>query len=83
MELLFFVLFGGVVGLIARALTPGRQNMGCFATAILGCTGSFVGGFLGNLVGGRDVFAITPAGFLGSVIGAMLVLFFLRKRGNH
>lgn len=80
MALLAFLLFGLVVGLIARALMPGTQSMGCFATALLGCAGSLVGGLLGNLVLGRSLFAVAPSGFIGSVIGALIVLFALRSR---
>ena len=54
--------------------------MGCFATALLGCAGSFLGGFLGNLLTHRGLFALNQSGFIGSVIGAMVVLFLMRNR---
>jgi len=75
MSLLAFLLFGLIVGLIARALMPGTQSMGCFATALLGCAGSFTGGLLGNLLSGRSLLALNPSGFIGSVLGALIVLF--------
>ena len=78
--LLGFLAFGLLVGLVARALMPGRQSMGCFATALLGCAGSFLGGFLGNLLTHRGLFALNQSGFIGSVIGAMVVLFLMRNR---
>ena len=80
MSLLAFLLFGLLVGLIARALMPGTQSMGCFATVLLGCAGSLVGGLLGNLLIGRSLFALQPSGFIGSVVGALIVLFALRNR---
>ena len=80
MSLLGFLLFGLVVGFVARALMPGRQAMGCFATALLGCSGSLVGGVLGNLLAGGSILAFNRSGFIGSVLGAMLVLFLMRNR---
>ena len=80
MSLLGFLLFGLLVGFVARALMPGRQAMGCFATSLLGCSGSLVGGVLANLLAGKSVLALAPAGFIGSVIGAMVVLFLMRNR---
>ncbi len=74
MAILLFIIFGFVVGLLARALMPGRQSMGFIMTTVLGIAGSFVGGFVGNLMSGRDVTAFTPAGIIGSVAGGLLVL---------
>lgn len=80
MSLLAFLFFGLIVGFVARALMPGKQAMGCFATALLGCVGSFAGGLLGNLVLGHPLLSLHRSGFIGSVIGAMLLLFLLRNR---
>jgi uncharacterized membrane protein YeaQ/YmgE (transglycosylase-associated protein family) len=74
MGILLFIVFGFMIGLIARALLPGRQSMGLLMTAVLGMLGSFVGGFVGNLLAGRPVTDLTSAGFFGSLIGALLVL---------
>lgn len=74
MAILLFIVYGFAVGLIARALLPGRQSMGFIMTAALGIAGSFVGGFVGNLMSGRDVSAFTPAGIIGSVAGGLVVL---------
>ena len=71
---LSWLLFGLVVGLLARAIYPGSQPMGLLTTAGLGIVGSFAGGLLGNLVVGRPAFAFHGAGLLGSVIGALLVM---------
>jgi uncharacterized membrane protein YeaQ/YmgE (transglycosylase-associated protein family) len=77
MSVILFILFGLVVGLIARALMPGRQPMGFILTAVLGMVGSFVGAFLGSLIrgGNEGVEASDPYNWIGAVLGALLVLF--------
>jgi uncharacterized membrane protein YeaQ/YmgE (transglycosylase-associated protein family) len=75
MHLLWLLISGFVVGLVARAIMPGPQPMGFLKTAFLGITGSFVGGFLTSFFFRGYLFApIYPAGFIGSVIGAVVVL---------
>jgi uncharacterized membrane protein YeaQ/YmgE (transglycosylase-associated protein family) len=74
MGLLLFVLFGLVVGFLARAILPGRQSMGLIMTAVLGMVGSLLGGFLGSMVSGDDVMRVHSAGLIGSIIGALVVL---------
>lgn len=80
MSLLAFLVFGLVVGLIARAIMPGPQSMGCLGTALLGCAGSFVGGLLGNLIAGRGLLALNTSGLIASVVGALIVLFLFKNR---
>lgn len=80
MSLVAFLLFGLIVGFIARAIMPGSQSMGCLGTALLGCGGSFVGGLLGNLIAGRGLFALNSSGLIASVVGALIMLFLFR---NH
>jgi uncharacterized membrane protein YeaQ/YmgE (transglycosylase-associated protein family) len=75
MGIIAFIIFGFIVGLIARALMPGPQRMGLLMTTVLGIVGSFVGGFLASLVTNRSVFDLSTSGFIGSLLGAMLVLF--------
>lgn len=75
MGLVAFILFGLIVGLIARAVMPGRQSMGLIATTLLGIAGSFVGGLIGSLFYGGSVFDLHAAGIIGSIIGALLVMF--------
>ena len=74
MSILLFILFGLVVGFIARALMPGRQRLGVIATILLGIAGSFTGGFLAALFTDSKVTDLNTAGIVGSVIGAMLLL---------
>jgi uncharacterized membrane protein YeaQ/YmgE (transglycosylase-associated protein family) len=74
MGLLLFVLFGLVVGFLARAILPGRQSMGLIMTAVLGMVGSLLGGFIGSMVAGDSISHVHSAGLIGSVIGALVVL---------
>lgn len=82
MGILAFILFGLVIGLVARAVMPGRQSMGLVATALLGMAGSFVGGLVGSLIYGGRIFELHSAGILGSLLGAILVMFLL-SMGNR
>jgi uncharacterized membrane protein YeaQ/YmgE (transglycosylase-associated protein family) len=75
MGLLLFLVFGFVVGLIARALMPGDQRMGLVMTTGLGVLGSFIGGFLVSLITNNRVMDFNTAGFIGSIIGAIVLLF--------
>src|SRR5688572_32792684 len=74
MGLLLFVLFGLIVGFLARAIMPGRQSMGLIMTSILGMVGSLLGGFLASLISNNDVNRIHAAGLIGSILGALVVL---------
>lgn len=72
MSILWMIVIGFVVGLVARFLMPGRDTAGFIVTALLGIAGSLVAGFLGQ---GLNLYrAGDPVGFIGSVIGAMLLL---------
>jgi uncharacterized membrane protein YeaQ/YmgE (transglycosylase-associated protein family) len=75
MGLVLLLFFGFVIGLIARALMPGDQRMGIIMTSVLGVGGSFFGGFLGALVSDQRVTDFNTAGVLGSIMGALLLLF--------
>ena len=78
--MLAFLVFGLVVGFVARALMPGNQSMGCLATSLVGCGGSFIGGLLANAIAGRSLLGLHTSGFIGSVIGALVLLFLMRGR---
>jgi len=66
------LVIGLIAGAIARAIKPGPDTMGWFMTALLGVAGSFVARYLGTALG---VYAPGhPAGFIASVIGAILLL---------
>lgn len=85
MSILMFIVLGLVAGLLARAITPGRQSMGLVATTLLGMAGSFVGGLVASLFTNDSMFALHTSGIIGSVIGAIAVLFvvgFAGRRGQ-
>ena len=70
------ILIGLIAGVTARAVIPGKQSMSILMTILLGIVGSFVGGFLGFLIFQHDPMDgfFQPAGILGSIIGAIVVL---------
>jgi len=73
MSIIWAILIGFIVGLIAKFLMPGRDPGGFFITAILGIVGALLATFLGQALG---LYAAgQAAGFIASVIGAMIVLF--------
>jgi uncharacterized membrane protein YeaQ/YmgE (transglycosylase-associated protein family) len=74
------LVVGLLAGAVARFLVPGRDPMGCLGTILLGVVGSFVGGFLWTLIQFHRV-ELRPIGFIGSVIGAVVVLLFRRLAG--
>ncbi len=70
-----WIIFGAIVGVIARFLMPGRDPMGWAMTIVLGIVGSFVGGYLAQLVfAGSAALPPPSAGWVGSIIGAIIVL---------
>lgn len=84
--LITLVVIGALAGFAARLLVPGRDPMGCLATVVLGIIGSFVGGFLGYALFGKDLQqgALQPSGLLGSIAGAIIVLLIFRMvSGGH
>lgn len=68
------IVIGLIAGFIARALIPGRQSMSVLQTILLGIVGSFVGGFLGRILFGRGDGFVQPSSWIGSTIGAVIVL---------
>ncbi len=79
LHLIWSVIIGFVVGLLARAVLPGADTMGMLATTIVGIVGSLVGGFIGRLIKKPEPgAAFHPAGFLMSIIGAVVVLLLWR-----
>ncbi len=77
LHIIWLILLGLIVGLIARAVVPGRQPMGWIATAALGIVGSYVGGTLGSVIFPPHKFDIHPPiqhSFLGALVGAVVLL---------
>ena len=71
-----YIIVGFIIGLIARAIMPGAQHLGVIMTTLLGIAGSIVGGFIGRLFSKPEPgSAFHPAGFILSIIGAIILLF--------
>ncbi|MGZ5309080.1 MAG: GlsB/YeaQ/YmgE family stress response membrane protein [Solirubrobacterales bacterium] len=80
MYILWIIIFGLVAGFIARALMPGKQDLGIILTILLGIAGAFVGFFLfTELLGIGDSDKFDVGSGIGAVLGAMLLLFIYDK----
>ena len=80
------LVIGLIAGALARLVVPGKQDLSILGTIVLGVVGSFVGGFLGYLLFHKDAGNgfLQPAGIIGSVIGAIIVLLvYLRAGRSH
>ena len=83
--IIILILIGLVAGAVARLVVPGRDPMGILGTILLGIVGSFVGGFIWNLI---QYHRLAPhkfhlVGIIGSILGAILVLLVLRMTGTE
>jgi len=76
MTWLWIILIGFVVGLIAKLLTPGRDPKGFILTTLVGIGGSVLATWAGQTMGWYA--PGQPAGFIGAVIGAVVLLLILR-----
>ncbi len=81
--IIILILVGLIAGAVARLVVPGRDPMGILGTILLGIIGSFVGGFIWNLI---QYHRLAPhkfhlAGIIGSILGAIVVLLVLRVSG--
>jgi uncharacterized membrane protein YeaQ/YmgE (transglycosylase-associated protein family) len=80
LHIIWSILVGFIVGLIARWFVPGADHMGFWATALVGIGGSIVGGLIARIFSKpADGAFFHPAGFILSIIGAVILLFALLK----
>lgn len=77
LHIIWLIILGLIVGIVARLIVPGKQPLGVIATALLGIVGAYVGGTLGSVVFWPHQFTVTPPikhSFLGALIGAVILL---------
>ena len=76
MGILGWIIFGLIVGVVAKFLTPGRDPGGFIVTILIGIVGALLGGFIGRTIGlyRED----DPVGFVMAVIGAIILLLLYR-----
>ena len=80
LNIIWYIIVGFIVGLVARAVIPGVQHLGLILTTLLGIGGSIVGGLIGRLFSKPTPGAtFHPAGFILSIIGAIILLFIWGK----
>lgn len=71
------ILVGFIVGVIAKLIMPGKENMGFIVTTLLGIAGSLIATYAGQALGWYE--AGQGAGWIGSIVGAFLLLWIYRK----
>lgn len=77
MSWIISIIIGFVVGLLARAIMPGRDAMGIIMTTLLGVGGALIGRFIGQALGWYS--EDQPVGFLMSLVGALILLFIYNR----
>lgn len=82
MQYVVMIIVGLIVGILARFFYPGAVHMGLIASALLGIAGAFLAGLIGRALhpASRDQ-PFHPAGFIYSIIGAMVLIFVGRMTG--
>jgi uncharacterized membrane protein YeaQ/YmgE (transglycosylase-associated protein family) len=79
LHIIWSIIVGFAAGFIARAVLPGADHMGLIATTAVGIVGSIIGGFIGNMIKKPAPGAkFHPAGFLMSIVGAIVLLIVIR-----
>ena len=76
MEIIGTLIVGLIAGVIAKLLMPGKDPGGCIITILLGIAGAFVATYLGKLLGIYE--PGETAGFIGAIIGAVIILWLYR-----
>jgi uncharacterized membrane protein YeaQ/YmgE (transglycosylase-associated protein family) len=78
-HIIWSVVVGFVVGLLARAIVPGADKMGVIMTTLVGIAGSLIGGVIGSILSKpKEGSKFHPAGFLLSIVGAIILLLLLK-----
>jgi uncharacterized membrane protein YeaQ/YmgE (transglycosylase-associated protein family) len=84
LHIIGMLIVGLIVGALARFLLPGKDPMGLIMTALLGIAGSFLGGFIGQLIWPKESGSyFQSGGFWLSLLGALLILGITRMVRGH
>ena len=84
-----FIVFGLVVGVVARLIVPGRQHLTVWMTLLLGLVGSVVGGVIANALGTGDVWELNFLGAVVAILAAVVLIVIgeragaLNRRAHH
>jgi uncharacterized membrane protein YeaQ/YmgE (transglycosylase-associated protein family) len=76
-----FLIAGLIIGLLARAILPGRQKIGLLWTLVLGVIGSLIGGTIANALRSGDIWELNVIGFVAAVVASVLVLSVAERTG--
>ncbi len=82
MNVIFWIIFGLVVGVIANVIVPYPQEGGWLGTMVLGILGAILGGFLGNMVFGIGISGFNFPSLAVAVLGSLFLLFIGRAFGR-
>lgn len=80
LHILWSIILGFIVGLLARAIMPGAQHLGFILTTVLGIGGSLLGGLIARLFSKpKEGAKFHPAGLIMSLIGAIILLYLYQR----
>lgn len=74
MQIIGLIVVGLVIGVIARLIKPGRQNLSLLWTFLLGLAGALIGGIIASAIGSGDIFELNIVGFIVAVIAAIVLI---------
>ncbi len=77
-----FIVFGLIVGIVARLIVPGRQRMSLLVTLLLGVVGSVIGGLIANALGTGDILELNLIGAIAAFVSAALLIVAVEKVGG-
>jgi uncharacterized membrane protein YeaQ/YmgE (transglycosylase-associated protein family) len=74
MAIIGFLVFGLIVGAVARLIKPGKQNLSILMTLVLGVVGSLIGGIVASALGTGDIFELNILGAIVAIVAAVLLI---------
>lgn len=83
MGIILWIIFGALVGWIASIIMKTNEEQGAIANIIIGIVGAFIGGALSSLLGGPDVGGFNLGSILVAIVGAMVLIFFIKMLSGN